>query len=245
MYPRRMLIATIAATLLLTMQILPARGDGASVITGKVVFKGNLAKFKRTKINTTKDPNCAKAKKTIGTEKVVINKKTEPMTLRNVLVSIKDGLGDRAFPTPTQPVTLTQCGCQYKPHVLGIVEGQALKILNADNTNHNIHFLPKLNEAYNFTQPKKDVVKGREVKLEAEAPFRVKCDVHPWMGCHIGVFKHPFFGVTGKDGTFKLLGMPAGKYTIEAWHEKFGSLTAEVEVGAGETAYLDFTYEPK
>lgn len=221
----------------------PARADDMSVIKGSVFFKGDKNNFKRKTINTGKDPNCKKAKAKIGTEDVVINK-TDPLTLRNVLVSIKDGLGDRAFPVPPQPVTLTQVGCKYTPHVLGIVEGQELKVLNGDATNHNIHFLPKSNDELNFSQPRKDLETGRTVTLTAEAPFKVKCDVHPWMGCHIAVFKHPFFDVTGRAGTFTLKGMPPGKYTIEAWHEKFGTVTAEVEVSTGDTKEVNLTFEP-
>lgn len=240
----RTLSILLVGTLAVAYTHRTARAEDVTTISGKVMFKGDPAKFKRQKINTQKDPNCAKSKAKIGTEKVIINKKTDPMTLRNVLVSIKEGLGDHAFPVPTEPVVLTQNGCQYKPHVLGLVEGQALKILNGDDTNHNIHFLPKVNDETNFTQPKKDLEKGRVLKLVAEAPFKVKCDVHPWMGCRIGVFKHPFFNVTGKDGTFTLKGMPAGKYVLQAWHEEFGTKTIEVEVTTGEAKMVDFTYEP-
>lgn len=215
-----------------------------NIISGKVIFKGDPAKYRRRVINTGKDPNCAKAVKKIGTEKVVINKKTTPPTLKNVLVSIKEGLEERIFPTPSEPVSLMQSGCHYKPHVLGVVEGQPLKILNGDNTNHNIHFLPKVNQAYNFTQPKKDTEKGKQIKLFAEKVFKVKCDVHPWMGCYVAVFKHPFFSVTGKDGTYELKGMPAGKYTLEAWHESFGRMTAEVTAVEGQTVTQDFVFEP-
>lgn len=216
-----------------------------TTIRGKVVFKGDAGQYKRHVLDTSKDPNCTKSVKKIGSYDVVLNRKTDPLTVRNVLVSIESGLGDMAFPTPQTPVSLTQHGCQYKPHVIGIMDGQPLKILNGDDTNHNIHFLPKVNEAYNFTQPKKDLEGGKEVRLVAEEePFRVKCDVHPWMGCYIGVFKHPFFDVTELDGTYELKGMPAGKYVIRAWHEKFGTLTAEVSVATGETAVNDFTYAP-
>jgi len=217
----------------------------ATRIVGKVVFDGGPGDYKRVVLDTSKDPNCKKAKPKIGSENVVLNTKTDPVTVRNVLVAIKDGLGDAVFPTPSTPVTLTQVGCTYEPHVLGIVEGQPLKILNGDETNHNIHFLPEVNEEINFTQPKKDLEAGKEVKLVAEKPFKVKCDVHPWMGCHVGVFKHPFFSVTDTDGTFELKGMPGGKYVIEAWHEEFGTLTAEVNVATGETAEADLTYKPK
>lgn len=220
-----------------------AVADDNATIKGKVVFKGDASKFKRKVINTQKDPNCKKSKKKIGTESVIINKKTDPMTLRNVLVFVKEGLDGRTYDPPSEPVFLDQVGCQYKPHVLGIMAGQPLKIRNGDDTNHNIHFLPKLNQEMNFTQPKKGM--EREIKLTKEAPFKVKCDVHPWMGCNIGVFDHPFFAVTGKDGTFELTGLPPGRYVVEAWHESFGAHTITVEVASNESKEADFTFAPE
>ena len=49
----------------------------------------------------------------------------------------------------------------------------------------------------------------------------IKCDVHSWMSTYIGVLSHPYFVVTGSDGAFDLSKLPAGTYTIEAWHEKY------------------------
>lgn len=216
-----------------------------TTVRGKVIFKGDASKFKRTKLNTSKDPKCKMAKKSIGTYDVILNKKTDPITIKNVLVSIKSGLADRVFPVPSEPVVLTQFGCEYKPHVMGIMEGQELKILNGDETNHNIHFLPKANDQYNFSQPKKDLEKGKTITLDAEAPFRVKCDVHPWMGCHIGVFKHPFYDVTDKEGKFEITGMGAGSYTLELWHETFGTMTADFTVAKGQTTDIDIEFEVK
>jgi plastocyanin len=212
-------------------------------VKGKIAFKGDADKFKRSVLDTSKDPNCAKSLPRIGSEDIVLNTKTTPVTVRNVLVYVKDGLGDKKFEPKKEPVTLDQHGCQYKPHVLGLMEGQELIIKNSDDTNHNIHFLPKVNDEFNKTQPKKDMTDT--IKLKAEAPFHVKCDVHPWMGSYIGVFKHPFFAVTGEEGTFEMKGLPPGKYTIAAWHEKWGEQVASVEVGAGESKEIDFTFEPK
>jgi plastocyanin len=214
-----------------------------TVIRGKVIFKGNADNFKRKKIDTSKDPNCKKAKKAIGTHNVILNKKTDPITIRDVMVSISEGLGDRVFPAPSKPVILTQVGCEYSPHVITMTEGQELKVLNGDDTNHNIHFLPKVNEEMNFSQPKKDLENGRSLKLQAEEPFHVKCDVHPWMGCNIGVFKHPFHDVSDKAGTFEIKGMSGGTYTLKAWHEEFGTREVEVTVATGATANVDIVFE--
>jgi len=220
------------------------RAEDNAVIKGKVIFKGDAEKYKREVLDTSKDPNCKKSKDKIGSYEVIINKKTEPVTLRNVLVHVESGLApDRKFEVPKEPVVLNQHGCEYEPHVFGIMEGQSLKVVNGDDTNHNIHFLPKVNKEENFSQPKKGLEK--ELTLVAEAPFKIKCDVHPWMGAHMGVFKHPYFSVTGDQGTFELKGLPPGKYKIKAWHEKFGELTMDVDVATGETKEADFTFEPK
>ena len=72
----------------------------------------------------------------------------------------------------------------------------------------------------------------------------VKCNVHPWMKSYIGVLKHPFFAVTGPDGTFTIKGLPPGSYTIAAWQEKFGTVEQQVTVGAKETKSVDFTISP-
>lgn len=219
------------------------RAEDNAVIKGKALFAGTAPK--RVTLDTSKDPNCAKNKAKIGSYDVIVNK-TEPATVRNVLVHVKSGLGDRKFPAPEKPATITQVGCEYEPHVLAMMEGQTLKVLNGDDTNHNIHFLPKKNEEHNFTQPQKDVEKGRDLKLVAEEkPIKVKCDVHPWMGAWVGVFTHPFFTVTGEDGTFELKGLPPGKYTVVAWHETLGEQTAEIEVGSGATVEKDFTFAGK
>ncbi len=226
----------------------PLHAEDNAVIRGKVIFKGDPGKYKRQVINTNKDPNCKKSKQKIGSEDVILNKKSDPqspsagVTIRNVMVYVKEGFGDRKFTARTEPVVLDQSGCQYKPHVIAIMAGQPLRIRNSDPTNHNIHFLPKINQQMNFSQPKQNMEK--DVTLVAESTFRVKCDVHPWMGCYIRVFDHPFYAVTGKDGTFTLEGLPPGKYVIEAWHEKFGTRTRTVEVASGEAKEADITYEP-
>ena len=230
---------SVVAGLVLSVAGVVSAGDDG-VVKGKVIFKGEVPK--RGVINTAKDPNCKKMKKKIGTEDVIVNKKTDPTTLRNVMVYVKNGLGGRIFEAPSEPFVLDQVGCQYKPHVIALMTGQKLRIRNSDDTNHNIHFLPKINQEMNFSQPKKGMEK--DVELEVEDVFKVKCDVHPWMGAFIKVFDHPFFAVTGKDGTFEIKGLPAGRYEIEAWHEKFGKETMTVEVATGETKEADFTFAP-
>ena len=76
---------------------------------------------------------------------------------------------------------------------------------------------------------------------EVMVPF--KCDVHGWMNAWVGVLDHPFFAVTGADGSFALKGLPPGTYTIEAWHEKLGTQTQMVTIGEKETKDVAMTFK--
>jgi plastocyanin len=227
----KQIMGAVVAGCLLTSSLVA--GD----VTGKVIFKGKAPVEPR--INMNADPVCRKAhKKPVFGESVVVNKNG---TLKNVLVFIKSGLAPKKYPTPTQKLLFDQEGCEYNPHVLGIMVGQELDIKNSDNTLHNVHSLSKLNPQFNRAQPIKNMVMSE--KFEKVETFKVKCEVHPWMNAYIGVFDNPYFAVTGDDGSFTLKGVPAGEYTIEAWQEKYGEKTGKVKVDASGKATVDFTYQ--
>ena len=173
-------------------------------------------------------------------EEVVVNKNG---TLKNVLISVKDGLAGKTFPAAKGKVVFDQLGCIYKPHVLGVQLGQELEILNSDPTLHNVHTLSKENTQFNRAMPTKGM--KINVKFDKVETFKVKCEVHPWMSAYIGVFNHPFYAVTGDDGSFTIKGLPAGEYTVETWHEKYGARTAKVKVAATGAATAEFKYAAK
>jgi len=189
-------------------------------------------------INMNADPNCAILhQEPIETERVV---KGAGDGLANVFVYVKSGVSG-SYPAPSEPVTLDQKGCTYHPHVLGIQTGQQFIVKNSDETLHNIHAVPAVNDEFNQAQPFVNMTLERKFdKVEVMLPF--KCDVHPWMSAHLGVLNHPFFAVTGADGSFAIDKLPAGTYTVEAWHEHFGARTQEVTVTAGASADWSFDY---
>lgn len=230
----------------------PAEGDssqgtasesgkfGTSVIRGKVTYEGPPPTTVQLKM--TADPVCAamhadgitKTKYVVGTGK----------GLKWVFVYVKDAKG--SYAKPSEEVVLDQKGCQYDPHVFGIMTGQTLKILNSDATEHNINSRAKQTGpgAFNQSMPRKGMKLNKSFR-KPEVMVRIKCDIHPWMECFAGVLSHPFHSVSGADGSFSIDRLPAGTYTIEAWHEGGGggTQTQTVTVGDGETQEITFSFK--
>jgi len=217
---------------------MPDEANGATV-TGKVVLDGAKPVMKALDMSAT--PFCERAHQgsAAKSEEVVVNSNG---TLKNAVVWIKSGLPDKQWAVPQTAVTLDQNGCQYKPHVIGVMTGQNIDIKTSDQTNHNIHPMPKINQEFNESQPP-----GSEDKMKSfpreEVMIPVKCNVHPWMRSYIGVVSHPFFAVTGDDGTFTIKGLPPGTYTIQVWQEKYGTQDQQITVGAKESKTADFTFK--
>lgn len=210
----------------------------AATITGKVSFEGTKPTMPRIRMDAV--PACTEAnKEPVYSQEVEVN---DNGTLRDVFVYVKEGLGDRTFPIPSEPAKLEQKGCTYHPHVLGVMAGQKFQITNDDPTNHNVHPLPSSNREWNQSQPPGSPPIEQEF-ARPEIMIPVKCNVHPWMKAYVGVVKNPFYAVTGTDGTFTLKGLPPGDYTIEAWQEKYGTQEMKVTVGPSETKTADFTYK--
>lgn len=217
----------------------PVDAAVAATIEGSVKFTGTKPVMKPVSMDAT--PACARqhGDKPVLSEEVVVN---DNGTLRNVFVYVKAGLPAQKWPTSTNQVTIDQVGCVYKPHVVGVMVDQDLQFLNSDPTNHNIHPLPRVNREWNESQPPKGDPKVKSFP-KPEVMIPIKCNIHPWMRVYVGVVAHPFFGVTGEDGSFSLKGLPPGEYTLEAWHERYGTKEIKVKVGPKETAKAEFSYQ--
>jgi plastocyanin len=206
----------------------------AATVSGTVKYDG--AAPKPAKIDMSQDPKCAGSN---TAENVVVS----GGNLENVFVYVKEGLGTRTFDVPKTPVTLTQSGCKYKPHVLGVMTGQTITIVNGDPTTHNIHPTPKDNREWNESQaPQAPALEKSFAREEILLP--VKCNQHPWMRMFVNVVKNPFYGVSGPDGKFEIKGLPPGDYTIAFVHEKLGEQDQKVTLAAKDSKTVDVTFKP-
>lgn len=212
--------AIAGATLLASGMAFAAGGS----LKGTVSFSGTAPKMEQLKRNS--DPFCAKTPKT--DEAVVLSK--DGKALKNVVVRITNAPAGGA--APTTPVHVDQKECMYSPRVVTAVEGQKVEIQNSDGTLHNVHSYAGAKTLFNQAQPPR--AKPIQKDLKGAEIVKLKCDVHPWMTGYIVINKNPYITVTGEDGSFELKDVPAGKYTVEAWHEVYGTKTAEVTVEDGK-----------
>jgi plastocyanin len=225
-----MVVRTLAASLFaLSALVGMARADGGT-LKGTVKLKGKAPE--RKELNMKSDPFCAK-QAAARDEEVAVGAGGE---IKNVVVRIAKGLTG-TFPTPAAEVVMDQKGCVYDPRVVVAQAGQTVAIKNSDQTLHNVHTYKGPSTLFNQAQ----VYGQPAIKKKAPAVgdvVKFKCDVHPWMTGWLVVTDSPFFAVTGADGAFSIPNIPPGTYTVEAWHERFGTKQASVTIAAGKPAEL-------
>lgn len=249
---RKSLSVLVAAVAVLAVSVNSVSADGAKgtgVVKGKVVFDGDPPKPKALPPMNA-DKVCAdanKAKPPVDQATIVYTKQGNAIPY--AFVYMKEGVKDKYDP-PKEAAVIDQKGCIYHPHVFGMIAGQALDIKSDDPTAHNIHSLPKKNTEFNLAQPQPGTIKreGKDTFNKPEMAIKFKCDVHGWMSAWCHVMTHPFFDVTkdhidntdeAKRGTFEIKDLPAGDYTLEAWHETFGTAQMKVSVKDGETQEVE------
>jgi plastocyanin len=209
----------------------------AGTIKGKVEFVGKSLPPKI--VAMASDPQCAKLHaRPLSDAAIAVNNNA----LANVFVYIKQGLDEKKFASPTDPVVIDQKGCWFGPRVLGVQVGQTLKVTNSDPVTHNIHPLAQINREWNQSQEPGAEALTRKF-TQPEVMIRVKCNIHGWMHAWVGVVAHPYFAVTGADGSFQLPNVPPGNYVIETWHEELGKQEQPLTLSSSGTSELVFKYK--
>ncbi len=229
---------SIIAGLVAGLQVAPAAD-----IIGTVTLKGTPPKdIPITPIMD--DANCSKLHTTVPTTHFYV---VGPQGgLADVVVSLQ-GISGKSTGASAPPVVLDQRGCEYVPSIFAVQTGQKIIVKNSDPVLHNIHDVPAEGSG-NQERNQAQLPNGPDLTFSFSKPenfLKFKCDVHQWMFAWASIFDHPYFAVTGKDGSFRIANVPPGKYKIQAAHRKAGAVTQDVEVKEGEPAKVDFTLEIK
>lgn len=233
----------LAVGALITSFQLATAGD----ITGKITLSGKPpAELEIKAIGT--DVNCGKLhSEPVHTRFYVVSDKSE---LADVFITLK-GISGKSTGASAQPLIIDQKGCEYVPYIGAAQTGQKIIVKNSDPFLHNVHPTPVNKAGGNKEENKAQMAGGADLTFTFPAPeefLRFKCDVHPWMFSYINIVDHPWFAVTGKDGSFTIKNVPPGKYTVVAMHRKAAPAPAgvekEIEVTA-DGAKVDFVLEAK
>ncbi|OJH40979.1 carboxypeptidase regulatory-like domain-containing protein [Cystobacter ferrugineus] len=203
---------------------------GGGTVQGTITFKGTPPT--PAPITPSQDPACQ------GMPPADQSLQVKAGKLENVLVRVR---GLMPLSPRTRPAVVDQKQCSYTPRVQGVAVGQPILIKNSDGTLHNARAIAGTRSIFNVAQPPRGKPVQRTLPAEAEV-VRLKCDIHPWMVSWVVVNPNPYFATSNADGAYTIEHLPAGTYTLEAWHEVLGTKTAEITVKEGETTALAFEF---
>ncbi len=211
-------------------QVVEVKNGGS--IDGVVEFAGGAVPKDPVMTLSSETKYCGK---TLPADKFMIKDRK----IENVVVYLVDVKSGKAI--PTEPITLTNLKCSFAPHVAVGFKGGKIIQKNDDPIFHNIHTYLNGKTMFNIGLPEK----GSSVTkpLLREGLMEVTCDSHPWMHGFVQILDHPYGAVTNAKGEFDIKDIPAGTYTVEAWHEALGKVkvgSVKVESGKATRIKIDF-----
>jgi len=216
---RRTRTSRALRALLLALACAPFIGHAAS-IKGKVIVDAAVPPQK--KVEVTIDQYVCGNEKDAGD--LLVSPQRE---LRNAVVWLENPPAATTGPAQPAKVEIDQNGCAFIPRVVVVPAGGTVDFLNSDRLLHNIHATPKLNDAFNRTQPKNRTIPVTFAKPEI---VKINCDLHSWMAAWVVVAAHPWYAITGADGQFAFDNLPPGQYKLQVWHERLGTVPATVTI---------------
>ena len=161
--------------------------------------------------------------------------------LENVIVWISDVRAGVALPAEKR-YAITQTGCLLDPRVQAIALGGTVNVRSVDPIRHTTVLLRAgttdtlaVVRLYDAGSVVPDEHVGKRAGL-----VELLCEQHPWTRGWIAVFDHPYFAVTGADGSFRIADVPPGKHTLMIWHERGGAPQSQtVDVPASGEAKVE------
>ena len=126
----------------------------------------------------------------------------------------------------TQPdVVYLDCkGCRFEPHVCLLRTDQTLLLRNLNPIGDSVKIDTLFNPGLNIMLPIENEMR-HQFREPERLPARVSCTVHPWESGWLLVQSHPYMAVSDKDGRLRMEPVPAGRWTVQFWHEKSGPIS--------------------
>ncbi|HYU44447.1 MAG TPA: hypothetical protein VEQ84_20045 [Vicinamibacteria bacterium] len=156
--------------------------------------------------------------------------------LSDVVVYVE---GARVKPRPAT-ASMVMKGKAFNPRVVVVPVGGTVQFPNEDPIFHNAFSVSGDNR---FDMELYKRPKVGSFTFQHPGIVKVYCNIHPQMSAVVVVRDNPLFTKAADDGAFTIENVPAGKYTVKAWHERGGEAGAEVSVTETGTAQAHFTLD--
>lgn len=228
--------ATLISLVVSLLSTAVARGIFAGSLTGAVIVNDSSPNTALVKVSKDQD-YCGE---TLPDETYMIGAHGG---LKNVVVFIEAAGG--AEPNPQRENILDNTGCRYSPRVLAMQRGERLKVRNNDPKLHIPHSYREQRTVFTLSLPFRGTTIDATARIRQAGILRVVCDTHAWMLAYIHVFDHPYFAVTDERGMFSIPDIPAGTYTLKAWHEDAGVRSQEISVPENGDVRVAFEFTRK
>jgi hypothetical protein len=147
-------------------------------------------------------------------------------------------VGDNNYDPPTEHGVVDQLNLVFLPHVIAVQKGTTIDFPNSDLVRHNVFSTPDSCNQFNLGTY--DIGASKPITFNESCEIPLLCNVHAEMSAYVVVLDNPYFGVTEKDGSFRIENVPPGAYRLKTWHEKLRSVEQEVKVEGGKTVEVSF-----
>jgi plastocyanin len=233
----RMLVCGVALSRILTPA--PSGAEGVGTVVGRVLYGGETPPPPRRVENTTDPEVCGRFH---DLEDLVLG--GDSRGIANVLVAVVDVAPELLPPTEVQRLTLDNRECRFEPHAAVATVGSTIVLRNSDETLHTVHLYGRSHDGRarheeNVAMPFVDLEIVRP--LDEVGIYQIRCDVHGWMLAYLRVDDHSLHAVTDSQGEFRIEGVPPGRYTLEAFHERLGFQRVQVDLRAEQATEVQLT----
>jgi plastocyanin len=133
--------------------------------------------------------------------------------------------------------TMEQIDRRFTPDLLVVPAGATVSFPNMDPIFHNVF---SLSRPKSFDLGSYDKGQTRTVSFLKPGLVFVYCRLHPNMEATIVVTPNRWYARPDASGQYHIGGVPAGTYTLVAWHKAAGFFRKQVVVGPGHDATADF-----
>lgn len=204
--------------------------DGQDTGTLRMQFLYDAVPPEPEKIKVDKDIEfCGRC--SLFDESLIVDKQT--LGINNVVFAVYNGRGGsrlEAVQRDPKTVTLVVENCRFDPHVLCMLAGDTLHIVERDKVGHNPNVFFFRNDA-NFGVVPAGVPRSIKVTNTEPVPVPIECNIHPWMRAYLVVLDHPFVSVSDDQGRIEIEGLPAGKELVfRLFHESARKPLPELEI---------------